>query len=203
MCYTAPVFGFTCDDKREIMRFLRQLPSDQHRVVVALPYRVGLWVSRSDVTGGQEADLQETRALENILDGFTQEVFGSELVQHIMSQTVERRAKWAEWGDHLEQVPQECVQALKILENHAEEKEVNAFRQRLLEIAEAVALAFREQQNQKAADRIRLYATYHLGAMKARMRRQNYISFERFLNISPAERQALHKLSSSLGLSYL
>lgn len=185
------------------MKFLRQLSPDQYGGIVSLPYRVGLWMSRSDSTGGDEADQQELLALESILIGFTQEVFGSELVQYIMSETVAQQERWAGWDSDLDKVPQECVQALKILERHADEKEVSAFRQRLLEIAEAVALAFRESDELKGLERLKLYARYYTGAMKARAQKQNYISFERYLNISKAEREALHTLSEALGMSYL
>ena len=126
------------------MTGLEALAPTQKDLIVALPYRVGLWVSKSDLTGGAESSAQELQALSNILHAFSEDVFGSALVQHVMHETLARKDLWPAWAVDLESVPRECAAAYEALREHFEEKEVKVYALRLMEIAEAVALAFRE-----------------------------------------------------------
>jgi len=126
------------------MTILSKLKIDEKDIVVRLPYRAGLWISQSDETGGTAADDAEMTALNNIMEGFTSEIFGSEDVQHIMAETMKERQRWPEWGADLQDVPDEAMQAVDILALHCDPKELSAFKHRLYEIGEAVAMAFCE-----------------------------------------------------------
>lgn len=184
------------------MDVLESLTPDQRTLIVSLPYRAGLWVSQSDDSGGDEADQKELTALDNILHGFSEQVFGSELLQYVMSETVSRKAEWDGWGENLERLPMECEQALDILRAYVDEKEVSAYSTRLMEIAEAVALAFREYEEGSAVGRVVVYCSYAVMRLKSILRKQPSKSFDQFLSISASERKALGALASALGSHY-
>ncbi len=179
---------------------LNVLNASDKENVISLPYRVGLWISASDSSGGDEAEDQEKAALENIIAGFTQDVFGSELVQHIMTATESARDHWQVWEDQVKSVPQDCQKAIDDLNGAFDEKEVSAFKQRLLEIAEAVALAFREYEEMSFSNKLKTYLNYNMGKFRAVLRREEYTPMDRFLNISTKERAALYELADILGI---
>jgi len=181
---------------------LDKMTEDERSLITSLPYRAGLWVSMCDDTGGGEAEEKEIQALNNIVIGFSQMVFGSELLQYIMDETVKRKGEWHEWKNGIDKVPDECVDALNILRDHVDDKEVNAYAQRLIEIGEAVALAFREYEQQSFKDKLNVYSSYIVSTFKANLKKQPSKSFEQFLNISLSERRALTALADALDTRY-
>jgi len=52
------------------MSFLDDISSAERELLVSLPYRVGIFVSKSDEEGGEVSGEQELRALSNILTGY-------------------------------------------------------------------------------------------------------------------------------------
>ncbi|MCB9983440.1 MAG: hypothetical protein H6861_07195 [Rhodospirillales bacterium] len=130
-----------------IVDVLDQLSAQQRTLIVSMPYRAGLWVSHSDDEGGDEAHEKELTALANLIDGFSQQVFGSEMLQYIMHQTLARKDEWESWSGDIDKVPEECKQALEILRAHVDEKDVKVYAMRLMELGEAVAVAFREHDD--------------------------------------------------------
>lgn len=185
------------------MNFLDQLAPDNREMIVSLPYRVGLRVSQSDDTGGSDSDEQEMRALASLLSGYAQEVFGSETVQYIISETISNRAKWPEWSGKLDTVEQDCHQAIDLLSEIVDFKEVSAFKQHLLEIGESVAMAFREQQNLGLLARWKLYLDYKKDLKLAAQKKIPVKSWDQFLNISTHERQALRSIAGALNMTYI
>ncbi len=181
---------------------LEKMTADERSLITSLPYRAGLWVSMSDDTGGDESHEKEVQALNNIIVGFSEMVFGSELLQYIMDETVKRKDEWHEWQNGVDQVPKECADALNILRDHVDDKEVNAYAQRLIEIGEAVALAFREYEEQSFKDKLNVYSSYVINKIKANLKKQPSKSFEQFLNISLSERKALNALALALDTRY-
>ncbi len=185
------------------MNFLDQLTRQQRTQIVSLPYRVGLWISESDTSGGAESGAKEMKALASILNGYTEDVFGSEVVQYVMSETVARKSEWKEWGKNLDRVPEECRYVISMMEERVDPKELSAFKQHLLEIGEAVALAFREYSTQMALpEKAVTYVTYYKGKIAALLQKRPYRSLQQFLNISATERGALSTLAHSLGTHY-
>ena len=186
------------------MTILDQMSDEQRNVVVSLPYRVGLWVSESDQSGGEDSNEQELKTLDGLIQGFSGQVFGSELLQYIMADTVAKRDHWNEWAKTLSDVPDDCEKAVDILRSYADEKEVNAYVSRLMEIAEAVALAFREYEGKLSPlQSLILYIDYMVFRMKAKKHQPQMKSFEQFLYISPHERKALNEIAKRLGTRYI
>jgi len=182
---------------------LEQLSQDQKETVISLPYRVGVLVSKSDSGGGKKAEKRELRTLSNLLEGFTQQVFGSELLQHVMAGTMDNYERWDEWGGQMRTVYRDSAAAVEILRSVADPKEVNAYKARLLEIGEAVAMAFREEESMGFGAKVKAYWLYWRCSAKAKKLGQSYKSFDEFLNISMAEREVLQKLARALGTYYI
>lgn len=186
------------------MSFLDQITPDKRDMLISLPYRVGLWVSQSDSSGGESADSEELQALSNILDGYAQEIFGSEAVQHIISGTMDHRNDWPRWSKQTGDVVVDCRQAVDILSEVVDVKEVSAFKKHLVEIGEAVALAFREEnENISFGEKLSLYIRFYVGKLKALKKGQPYKTFDQFLNISLQERRALTTLAHALDTTYI
>ena len=185
------------------MNVLQQITGEQRDLIVALPYRAGFWISQSDQEGGDTSEMQELQALHNIIQGFSSQVFGSELVQHIMSETVTRKAEWKHWHANIDQVPFECQKALDVLRQHCDPKDVSTYVSRLMDIAEAVALAFREaDDNLSFIDMMKRRLEFWRDKRNAQKHNVPAKSFDQFLQISPDERQALSQMARALGTNY-
>jgi hypothetical protein len=183
---------------------LNELSPEKRDMLASLPYRVGLWVSQSDDSGGGDSDEQEMRALSSILHAYAEEVFGAETVQHIISATITQKENWPRWGEHMSDVIMDCRHAVDVLSEVVDRKEVNAFKQHLVEIGEAVALAFREvDDNMPLPEKLKFYIEYYKGKHKAAKTNKPYKTFQEFLNISPSERRALSTLAEALNVPYL
>lgn len=173
---------------------------DEKRLIVQLPYRVGLYVSESDQSGGEDSDAQEAQVLANIIRGFAEEIMGAESIQHIISTTLMLKEQWGEWGENLQNVPQECEQAIEIMRHHVSRKDAKAFAVQLYEIGEAVALAFKEYEGGNPVKDFVTYIKFTFEVARAKRLNLREKSFEEFLSISPVERHALKKISHALHL---
>lgn len=186
------------------MNFLDQLNSSHRELLVSLPYRVGLFISQSDESGGDESDEAEMQALDAIITGYSQEVFGAETVQYVVGETVQRKPEWDEWGKDVSGIEHDCYKAVDILSSVVDQKEVNAFKSSLLEIGENVALAFREYgASTSLIEKIRMrldYSKSRKAAFKAGVAPKEW---DQFINISLDERKALRHVARSLGVTYV
>ncbi len=186
------------------VNFLDQLTTAEREMLVSLPYRVGLRVSQSDDTGGDESDEIEAQTLNNLLTGFSQEMFGAETVQYVIGETVQRKAEWAKWAEGVGNVETDCHKAIDILSGAVDPKEVSAFKSFLVQIGESVAMAFREYGDDMSMfQRFTLFRAYQKGKSRAEKLKMSYKSFDEFLNISLKERKALESIAHSLGLVYV
>ena len=89
------------------------------------------------------------------------------------------------------------------LDERVDEKELNAFKHHLLEIGEAVALAFRERQDlDDFKTKLMVYGEYYLYKFQGLIKKKPVRSFDEFLNISESERHALSRLAQALGSEY-
>ncbi len=156
--------------------------------LAALPYRVGLWISHSDQSGGGEADEAEKQALHTLVVSYVEDMCKAEFVQHVMEETVARRGQWDEWATGLEKVPEECARSVKILKGRLVPKDLTAFCANLMEIAQTVAMAYREEEAQQQAS----------GGFAGRIMSLFGKGGSSGSNISSKERQALDRLAEVL-----
>lgn len=185
------------------MARLEKFTEEQKRLIVALPYRTGLWVSRSDSTGGAESDTAEIAALRGIITGFTEDFCKSEFVEEVMRETVARPERWVEWETATDSLPNECAEALEIIAEKLAAPDVVSFRHNLMEIAMAVALAYREfDEGQSFTGRIKTHLRYYRQRLLSALQNREALSFDEYLNISRTEHKALAELSRVLNLEY-
>ena len=122
----------------------------------------------------------------------------------MISETVSRKKDWPRWAEQISSVEGDCHQAIDLLSEMVDEKEVSAFKNYLVEIGESVALAFREYDASVPVwEKLRIYYLYYSGKAKAAKRKMQYKSFDEFLNISFAERRALNKIAAALNTIYI
>jgi hypothetical protein len=172
----------------------------ERQLLVALPYRIGLWISMSDETGGAEADEYERQALASLLHGFATDFCKSEFVEELMRETVAKTDQWPAWSNNINAVLMEVKQALSLIREKQEYNDVESFRTSLGEIAESVALAFREYDDDpNFFERCSVFMRYARERIKSRMKGQLPRPLEDFYNISAAEDQALKALANALG----
>lgn len=186
------------------MNFLDQLVPEQRTLLVSLPYRVGLYISQSDTSGGDESDDAEMQALDAIITGYSQEVFGAETVQYIIGETVQRKNEWDSWSANLDGIEHDCYKAIDILSMAVDEKEVSAFKNHLIEIGESVALAFREYgASTPMLDKLRMYLDFKKSRKYTLKMGGTPMVWEQFINISLDERKALRFIAQALNVTYV
>lgn len=182
---------------------LNDLPDAVRRLVVRLPYRVGFYISASDKTGGSESDAAEMAALEGIVTFYVEDFCKSEFAQEVMLGTVQGKAAWADWQANISAVPEEIRKIFGFLVSELDEKELTAFKNNLLEIAIAVAQAYREfDVSQPLTERVRVYLSILVARVKALIKGQEIPSSDALLNISRDEKMAINLIAAALGLEY-
>lgn len=181
------------------MAFLEEFSQTERDALVALPYRVGLWVSHSDDTGGGEADEKELQALERAISSLTQGMFESAFVHEVLAETFLRRAEWPAWAHNIQTVLDDCREIVKILQSKAvEPRDYEAFQRMLMQIGLEVAQAFHEFETHEpfwagTMRRLGIAIDRFLGTAHG----EKHIA-EDLLNISYEEDIALNKLARAL-----
>ena len=129
--------------------FFTALSDDEKVALVKLPYRVGLFISESDSSGGDEADEAEKIVLHSIIQSMAEDFCKCELVQRVMQQTMKYKAHWHKWEDDLEEVPVECKTMVWLMSQHGIDADDSlSVRHTLMEIAVYVAQAFNEDDEE-------------------------------------------------------
>lgn len=159
---------------------------------MALPYRTGLWISQCDDTGGHDATAQELAALEQVVIAFGEDFCKSEFVEELMRQTLARRDRWQSWHADLGDIPGDARRAVDMLAPLLERKDIASLKQTLIEIAETVAKAYKEEEA-PAFD-----LRHAVAVVMARLQNRPAPMRDALMNISRAERAALNALTASL-----
>lgn len=121
-----------------------QLSPKDEAILMALPYRIGLYVSYADVTGGWEAQDREQQSLANILRQYSEDFCKTEFCQKLLMETLIRRDQWPLWSQNIDAVPEEAGRIVTILSTMFQDKELRAFKEVLTDVALSVAMAFHE-----------------------------------------------------------
>lgn len=137
-------------DTGDIESIFSTLPAQHVDALIRLPFRVGVWISSSDSTGGAESEVSELRALETIISSYAEEYLKSEFVQKLLEKTFSGKDSWSLWAQNVGAVPAECARLTEILESHLPAREISAFRENLMDIAVAVAMVFREEEDSES-----------------------------------------------------
>lgn len=182
------------------MAFLEKFSADDRAFLVALPYRTGLWISKCDETGGDEAETRELDALETIVRSYTEDFCKSEFVEELLRATMNSKDSWKSWHDHLETIPDDCRRAIDMLSPILERKDIASLKLTLLEIADTVAKAFREEDmpEETAIDRLKLGMRHMINRLQSSITNRPVANLDENYNISTAERAAIAELEKAI-----
>lgn len=186
-------------DLSDIPQVLKRFTDEERKLIAALPYRAGLWVSLSDQEGGNEAHESELRALESLIAGYSEDFCKSPLVEEIIHLTITHKGEWPSWKKDIEAVPGECRQAINLLAGEVDAKDISSFKHTIMEIAHTVAMAHREMGDKiSLSDRLWIYGRFWLARLRAAIGRTKAPDFIDMLNISRAEQTVLNALAEAL-----
>lgn len=121
-----------------------QISPEDEGILVSLPYRVGLYVSYADLSGGWDAQEKELQTLSGILRAYSEDFCKSEFVQKVLMESLAARVRWPIWAQEIERVPDEASQVIRLFTSTFLPAELEEFKQSLIDIALTVAMAFRE-----------------------------------------------------------
>ena len=183
------------------MAYLDHFSAEQRNLLIRLPYRVGLWISASDDSGGAEAAAAERQALAAIVQGFTEDFLKSEFVEEIMRATVQHVDEWDQWGGKTENIPDEVRRGIELAALYIDYKQINALKQSLHDVAMTVAMAYREfDEAAPFGAQMRLYSKYWIAYARSYVQKAQPPIMDQYLRISAAEHKALDVLSGALRL---
>ncbi len=178
---------------------LASLTEDDRRMLVSLPYRVGMFISTSDKSGGVDASVQELDALENIVTSYVEDTCKSHFAQAVMEATLEGIESWPGWRRNIASVPQDCERVSDMLQARIDRKHLDAFKLNLVEIGLAVAVAYREQNTEATHTQLAAQIKLIIEKVKAVFLGGKKTE-DMVLNISSAEKEALDTVAEKLKL---
>lgn len=176
------------------MSVLSEMNPEERGLLIGLPYRVGVWMSHSDDEAGQGDDIKEMNALESIIRSIARVHEQSAFVQEVARETLARKEKWETWAAHSFDILADCEKAIDILKREVGTGDAKDYRNTLLYIAETVAAAYGEFGMGAHVDEERLggFLTKIIGRFRGEDQEAA------FMNISPAEDDALNRLKMAL-----
>lgn len=176
-----------------------QFSKEDELTLISLPYRVGLYVSFADTSGGFAAQEAEMQSLSNILREFAEDFCKSEFSQKVLMESLRARELWPSWSQEMDNVPEQARHISDMLEMHFDQRALRAFKEVLVEIAMAVAMAFRETAPD---DRFKPPRFSALGDMLFNLvGGKGKSSALSHMNISKNERAALMRLCKAMNYS--
>lgn len=180
------------------MTSLKEFSREDQDFLISLPYRVGLWISSSDNTGGVVSDGHELEALEKSIAGIVHGMFESAFVHDVMAESFLRKQDRQNWAVDIARVPEDCQRAITLLQGKMSGRDVDTFRRILMQIGVEVARAFREyDRNEPLIHRLTRVIGIGVNRFFGALQGERYVS-EHLLNISYEEDIALNKLAKAL-----
>ena len=185
-------------DTHSLIEIFSQLSPADEELIISIPYRIGLYVSHADVTGGWDAQDSEIQSLTGILRDYSNDFCKTELSQKVLMDCLAARAKWPSWSHKVDEVPSQISHIVTMLETMLSEKELRGFFDVLIDIGLAVAMAFREGSGEEEGERPLVREI--LARIGTALTEQDPLSH---INISESERSALKKLTRAMRYSKL
>ena len=178
------------------MSQLSELQPEERGLLIGLPYRVGVWMSHSDDESGEADDIKEMKALEHIIKSIAKVHEQSAFVQEVAQETVSRKEKWETWAAHSFDILGDCEKAMAVLKRAVPANDLKDYRNTLINIAETVAAAYGEFGMGAEEDETSFgsFLNKVVGKFKGEAQEAD------FMNISPAEDDALTRLKMALRL---
>ena len=175
----------------------RNIPFDQKDLLIALPYRIGLWISHFDEQGDDTAEKNEKQALDEIVSYLARDNTSTPFVTDYFEDALRASPGAATLDCSEEAVLSDTKKAMRIIRDNVSDKDKQATQKALLTVAEVVAQAygeFGEDDTGSAGEGWMSSIKNALGKLKG----VSYVSMERPFNISPEEKVALDQLEDVL-----
>lgn len=112
--------------------------------IIALPLKIGQWVSHMDDEEGDLDDERERKALLSVLKSFGKDENRPQLVREIANEALKRQAKWKGWLADPGYAMPDLTKTMGVIDSQATPDDKRAFRSMLFDLGEAVALAYGE-----------------------------------------------------------
>jgi hypothetical protein len=177
------------------MSRLEIFSEEQRELLISLPYRTGFWVSACDSSGGEEADEIEHATLVGVIEGFATDFCKTEVVEDLMRAALERKDRWSEWEANIERVPTECRSAVELLAENFDYKEVNSFKNNLLQIATSVAMSYTEFDEETSMSvKLKMYVRLATSKLLSIIGKSSPVSTDEILSVSHEEQRAINEL---------
>ena len=129
------------------MAFLESFSDDERGLLVSLPYRVGVMISKSDTTGGDHSEEDEIAMLDQTIAKITHGMFESAFVHEVIAETFMHRKDWPAWSNQADTVTADCKKAVVLIQGKLSQRDVDAYKRILMQIGVEVARAYREYEH--------------------------------------------------------
>ncbi len=114
-------------------------------VVLSMPYRVGVWISRiDDVANTGRDDAREGMTLENTLGRIGEKAGKGSFVATIISEILAHKDVWPLWDEMAGTAPNDLPKALALVDDRLPLREAALYRKSIFHIAKRVAMAASE-----------------------------------------------------------
>lgn len=127
------------------MSALADLLPEENELLVSLPYRAGVAMSRSDDAPGPEDEDRETAALERVIVAVSKMHGKSDFIQDVARQALRQKAYWPRWRRMADSLEPDCRKAVSLLRGFVADDDLSQYRALVLHVAKAVAMSYGEQ----------------------------------------------------------
>jgi hypothetical protein len=121
------------------------MSATEDELVIKLPFRVGLWLSRVDDQRGILDDKVERAALRKAIENVARYHVSSPFVRNALANTLANQDKWVEWAAGVDTVLGDCAVALEMVGAQGQPEDLKAYRAVLMQTAICVAEAYQEE----------------------------------------------------------
>lgn len=167
--------------------------------LLSLPYIVGIMVSHADDEEGEYDDELEMQALERILIAYAHEKPLSPFVHDIVLRTISSKDQWHDWVDRALSALPQCEKSIALIKGEYGKDEARNFAEMLLDVGEAVAMAYGEFGMGGMDDDQEGMLSRFIGKFTAKLQGGENSNEESGLaNISATEQAALDRLATAL-----
>ena len=175
------------------MADLSKFTTEEHALLVSLPYRVGVWISNVDDNAGTQIDdKDERRVLEQTIAKFAAASDKIPVAAAVMQDVQSSKSNWVQWDAMATEgaVLADAAKVVTFAKKHFDEKQLNQYRETIWRIGVFVAQAYGEHVDPDNEMHFnKFFGRLFGGGPKAGKNPEN---------MSPKEKQALTKLKAAL-----
>lgn len=162
-------------------------------LLLALPYRIGVWMSHiDDVPGSDRDEQQEEMALTHVLNRLYDRAEKTGFVAGILREVILHKAEWGPWGMSYDTALDDIGRALKLADSRLPTGDASEYRKCLFYVAKTVAMAASEQGGEPSGGLSKMPGGMILGRFADWLAAKSGKQIP--ANISPKEQGALKQL---------